>query len=324
MSGTTKADVVVRRARADDVPAIVDLLRAGLGEGTLARSPEVWRWKHEQNPFGASPVLVAEADQRLIALRAFMRWRWSDDDGGIAAVRAVDTVTHPDHQGQGLFKKLTLQLCDELRDEGVDIVFNTPNDKSGPGYLKMGWQDLGKVDLWARLSGPSLPWPRRRRRRSASELRSLTLPGHVRGAGLSTVRSLSYLGWRYADVPGLDYVVVAEEGVAVVVGRSRERAGRQEAMICEVLHRGDALGMAVAASCVRDLVHHLDVAYAVAVAPLNPWRPLQSKTALVLGAAGFAPVPRQGPRFVVRPLQGATRATEVSAWDLRLGDVELF
>ena len=101
MSGTTKADVVVRRARADDVPAIVDLLRAGLGEGTLARSPEVWRWKHEQNPFGASPVLVAEADQRLIALRAFMRWRWSDDDGGIAAVRAVDTVTHPDHQGQG-------------------------------------------------------------------------------------------------------------------------------------------------------------------------------------------------------------------------------
>lgn len=312
--------LLIRRARVDDVDAIVALMRAGLGEGTLARTPAVWRWKHEQNPFGPSAVLVAVDDGALIGLRAFMRWRFVDGGGGVVVgVRAVDTVTHPDHQGKGLFKKLTLQLCDEVAAEGVDVVFNTPNDKSGPGYLKMGWQDLGKIDLWARPAFLTLP--RRRRRLVPARDATWTLPGHVHGEGLSTPRSPAFLRWRYGDVPGLDYVVVEEQGVAVVVGRKRERAGRQEMMVCEVLHRGDAVGVAVAASCVDDLVAASNVDYGVAVAPVGA-------TGVVMACAGFVPVPRMGPRFVVKPLRGTThpsqRATSKKAWDLRLGDVELF
>ena len=66
------------------------------------------------------------------------------------AVRAVDTATHPDFRGQGVFSALTLGALEELRSDGVAFVFNTPNERSRPGYLKMGWQPVGQVRVLAR------------------------------------------------------------------------------------------------------------------------------------------------------------------------------
>ena len=72
----------------------------------------------------------------------------------LRAVRAVDTATHPDHQGKGIFTKLTLGAIPDLRDDGVDAIFNTPNDKSRPGYLKMGWSQVGRVPVGVRVASP--------------------------------------------------------------------------------------------------------------------------------------------------------------------------
>jgi GNAT superfamily N-acetyltransferase len=74
-----------------------------------------------------------------------MRWEFLDGDRVVRAVRAVDTATHPDYQGRGIFTRLTLHALDELATEGIEFVFNTPNDQSRPGYLKMGWQVVGQL-----------------------------------------------------------------------------------------------------------------------------------------------------------------------------------
>src|SRR5207245_291635 len=34
---------------------------------------------------------------------------------------------------------------DELATDGVELVFNTPNRQSLPGYLKMGWREVGRL-----------------------------------------------------------------------------------------------------------------------------------------------------------------------------------
>ena len=121
-----------------------------------AREPAPFAWKHDENPFGQSPARVAEDDSgTLVGLRTFLRWRFRRPDGTtLSAVRAVGTATHPDWQGRGIFSRLTLSALDDLRDAGVDRVFNTPNDKSRPGYLRMGWQQVGKVPVSVRLTGP--------------------------------------------------------------------------------------------------------------------------------------------------------------------------
>src|SRR5688572_1153461 len=102
----------IRIATARDIDAIVQLLKESLGESLLPKSTEYWQWKHVNNPFGASPVLLAVEGDKIIGVRAFMCWKWRQGDNIINAVRAVDTATHSDHQGKGVFSKLTLKLLE--------------------------------------------------------------------------------------------------------------------------------------------------------------------------------------------------------------------
>ena len=148
-SGTPKDDLTIRVATAADREAIVGLCRASLGWAEGDPNEAFFAWKHDQNAFGASPAWVAVApDGSLAGVRVFLRWQFdTPSEGTISAVRAVDTATHPDWQGKGIFTRLTLGALDELRDDGLDVVFNTPNDQSRPGYLKMGWSEVGQQDL---------------------------------------------------------------------------------------------------------------------------------------------------------------------------------
>jgi N-acetylglutamate synthase-like GNAT family acetyltransferase len=144
----------IRKADEHDIPAIVSLLKVSLGEDLMPKSEVYWRWKHVINPFGSSPVLVAEDDSKIIGVRAFMTWEWKKKHERLRAVRAVDTATHPDYQGKGIFRKLTLQMLVDSRAQGYDFVYNTPNSKSKPGYLKMGWQEAGNFPIGFQLARP--------------------------------------------------------------------------------------------------------------------------------------------------------------------------
>ena len=154
-----------------DTAAVLSLLEASLGGGPAGeRSPAFFRWKHLENPFGRSYMLVAEADDRIVGFRAFMRWRFDLGGEPVRAVRAVDTATHPDHQGRGIFRQLTTTALEDLRSE-ADLIFNTPNDKSLPGYLKMGWRKVEEVPIRVRVRRPVrfLRHMRSRRDLAASE-----------------------------------------------------------------------------------------------------------------------------------------------------------
>jgi GNAT superfamily N-acetyltransferase len=144
----------IREATEADIPQIVSLLKASLGEDLMPKSERYWRWKHIDNPFGASPVLVAVDENQIVGVRAFMRWAWTSSKGRVESVRAVDTATHPDFQGKGIFSKLTRALLETCKTKNYDLVFNTPNSKSLPGYLKMGWEKAGKLPVSLQMINP--------------------------------------------------------------------------------------------------------------------------------------------------------------------------
>jgi GNAT superfamily N-acetyltransferase len=208
--------MTIRAATEEDLPAILDLLSVSLGEAKGIRTEAYWRWKHQRNPFGVSPVLLALEDDRLIGLRAFMRWRFRYQGNAIQAYRAVDTATHPDHQGKGIFTKLTLSLIDKLMPGEPSVIFNTPNKKSLPGYIKMGWKPAGKTRLYVRVYPLNLL--RHLAGSSASTLSgNMILPGELEPIFTEWTRtnenlvlsdySPGYLRWRYQDIPGIAYRV---------------------------------------------------------------------------------------------------------------------
>lgn len=304
-------DARIREARPEDLPAILALMSASLGGG-MPRDPEFFRWKHEANPFGTSFTLVAEDDEGLVGLRTMMQWCFLQGDRVIRAVRPVDTATHPRFRRRGLFTKLTRDLLATLAEREIQLVFNTPNEKSRPGYLKMGWQSVGVVPLWVRPGGRFNPL---RRSVRAGAVRMAP----VSDARLQTHRTDTYLAWRYHDAPGLDYRVLGD-GTAGVVVRDRVRGERKELTIVELVipRRRDIPRVA---SQLRRTVAASDALYALAVAAVD------TRQAAALTMAGFIPVGKRGPHLVARSVEGAPvveGAFSLSGWRVQAGDLEVF
>lgn len=119
-----------------DVSEIIYLLRTSLSDN---HTEEGFLWKHYYNPFGQSYGRVACDNDNIVGVRMFMFWEFRKGQQIIKAIRPVDTITHPDYRGRGIFKKLTLEGLEECSGN-YDLVFNTPNENSLPGYIKMGWK----------------------------------------------------------------------------------------------------------------------------------------------------------------------------------------
>lgn len=251
----------VRLATALDIPEIVGLLKVSLGESLMPKSEQYWKWKHFDNPFGSSPVLVCYEGNKLVGVRAFMQWKWIKEQHVYHAVRAVDTATHPEFQGKGIFKKLTLQLATSCEHNGIDFVFNTPNKQSKPGYLKMGWVEAGKLPVYAEVCKPIQVLknivfnPRHNRADSDDSLKyylahkhlESLLRSHLRESkGIVTKVSIPYLKWRYMDVPVAEYVAIGEEQgenlVGLVIARIKQTRLGNELRITDVFLRGNEPG----------------------------------------------------------------------------------
>ena len=150
MTSSSVADFEVRRYEPTDEAVVLDLLGASLGWQPDDLHARLFAWKHHENAFGVSPAWVATVGDRVVGFRTFMRWEFVVDGQPVKAVRAVDTATHPDHRGRGVFGGLTQHALDALRDDGVAFVFNTPNERSRPGYLAMGWRPVRRLPVLAR------------------------------------------------------------------------------------------------------------------------------------------------------------------------------
>lgn len=235
--------IEIREANSADLPEIVTLLKKSLGEETLPKSESYFIWKHFQNPFGPSKILLAVDNEKIVGLRAFMRWRWVMKGDLMEAVRAVDTATLPDNQGKGIFRQLTMQAAAECKEEGIAMVFNTPNTQSMPGYLKMGWHKAGKMPLY--ISPGSLV-PRLYSEKRVSDIlndydtvkvisglpEDWKLP-HAPNV-FHTPLSKPYLLWRYAHCPVARYGAIIEPGQFGFVFRLKKLNRFVEMRICEL------------------------------------------------------------------------------------------
>jgi N-acetylglutamate synthase-like GNAT family acetyltransferase len=235
--------MTIRLAKIEDTNAIVQLLKESLGETLLKKTTTIWNYKNHQNPFGESPVLLAEENGQIIGVRAFMQWQWQDGNTIWQAYRAVDTATHPNHQRKGIFTKLTLLALENVGISKKCFVFNTPNEKSRPGYLKMGWVSLGKINIKiipTFLYGVNYLFSKDEKYAiSMGENQSQSLCEQhnermKKGSGLFTPKSVDYLNWRYRDNPIQSYEIISGDNWYIAM-HIKKHTYYNELRISEVL-----------------------------------------------------------------------------------------
>lgn len=139
---------------------------------------------------------------------------------------SLDTATHPDFTGRGLFTDLAQRAYDR---PGADLVFGFPNPSSaGIFYNRLGWHELGPFPLLfkplaglVRALAPARMHAGDAADRAAALFASKRPTGaepfdrfggwadeiwQAMSAGLGTavVRDCEYLNWRFVDAPA-DY-----------------------------------------------------------------------------------------------------------------------
>jgi GNAT superfamily N-acetyltransferase len=249
---------------------------------------------------------VAIEGGHIVGFRTFLRWELARGAERLRMVRAVDTATDPDHQGKGIFRRLTESAVMELASSGYDAVFNTPNSQSRPGYLKMGWTELGRPSLWARPRGPRAALRMAQSRTGAEKWSEPTTVGQpaagaLREPGLdlllaslppppgwATPRSAEYLRWRYGFEPLHYRAIEVRNGLAIF--RVHRRGPSREVALCEWLAPEPdrrALRRLVGAAGDYVVASGLGVAYGLVplprLGPVVTWRPLARPTVPALG-----------------------------------------
>ncbi len=312
----------IREATPSDIPEIIIVLRASIGEAKLPKTEEIWKYKHFDNPFGASIVLLAVVSGRIIGVRAFMKWEWNLNESRFSALRAVDTGVLPEYQGKGVFKALNSAGLELAKSRGEHFIFNTPNSKSLSANLKMGWNKMDKLKIifipgnFRNLISKNENFQYGKSKNlSALELQQLLDAYNnlqSKGNKIYTPKSPNYLQWRHEQNPLQEYQIIADRDF-YLAGYLKPHKYFTELRITEHIHHNQ-IGLDKIKSAISEMNKIFRAEFISYTSGLN--------------LTSFQFSAKLGPVMVYRNLnldkESQKKISNLSNWSYTLGDLELF
>ena len=130
----------------------------GVGKFT----PDYLAWLYLANPDGKAVGFDAWDGERLAAHYVCVPARAWVEGREVPVLLSLNTATHPDYQGKGLFTKLAAMSFEAGMAAGYDGVYGVANANSTPGFVrKLGFQLVrpleARVGLGALRHAPKAP-----------------------------------------------------------------------------------------------------------------------------------------------------------------------
>lgn len=105
-------------------------------------------WLYCENPEGGVVGVDAYLEGRLAAHYATVPRRYSFKNHEMSGLLSVNTATHPNHRGKGLFKLTASKTYHMAADRGFKFVVGVANDQSIHAFqTSLGFESLGQVRL---------------------------------------------------------------------------------------------------------------------------------------------------------------------------------
>ena len=127
--------------------------------GTDKFTPDYLAWLYAANPDGPAVGMDAWDGERLAAHYVCIPARAWVEGREVMVLLSLNTATHPDYQGKGLFTKLAAATFEAGEAAGFDGVYGVANANSTPGFVrKLGFQLVrpleARVGLGTLAHGP--------------------------------------------------------------------------------------------------------------------------------------------------------------------------
>lgn len=136
------ADYEIRRVENDDARLRAEArLLTEVFPATDRYTFDYLKWQYFANPDGDIVGFDAYADGEIAAHYVVEPLRATLFGKPARGVLSLNTATHPNHQGRGLFVKLATATYDLARELGYEFVVGVANANSTPGFIrKLGFQ----------------------------------------------------------------------------------------------------------------------------------------------------------------------------------------
>lgn len=114
----------------------------------INQTKEWFDWKFHNNPYDSNSLIFgAVENNNIIGMQPYMPYLVSDGKGNkIKAAKACHTAVNKNYRRQGIFSNSLKVSYEYFKKNGYKLLFVYPNNNSLPGYLKMGWKDIGVID----------------------------------------------------------------------------------------------------------------------------------------------------------------------------------
>lgn len=177
-------------------------------------------WRYLKNLGTEVLSCVAIDNGKLVANYSATPMQMIKDGKVIKIAQSLNTMTHPDYMGRGLFVDLASRLYKYLADNGYKLIMGYPNNISNRTFLtKLNWKDICVV--------PTLEINLDKVRKKSKDTEMVVLEDHNFDMDyshciydgqdeISLYKSQEYLKWRYAANPAAEYYnfVIANDNIA--------------------------------------------------------------------------------------------------------------
>jgi hypothetical protein len=308
--------LVFRPITQADVDAVAELYFLCFG---VRLSAAYIRWRYLDTPTGLTPTMLAFDREVCVGCYALWPTGLLLDGKPVAGGQAIDSMTHPDLRGRGLFVEVAERCYDHLRQLGYQVLYGFPNDSAySVRVRRLNWDHVTDIHHWARplwlldppqvgrlIATVSLLWPlpasaggfRIETVRPDSEAVAVLLEGEETKNVCRVQRSAEWLAWRYHVDGGRDY-----RWIAVYAGDTlkcfavwRFDPASRRALLSELV--GHPAAFPAALKCV------LSAAHACRARVLSAFTNDERLISLLV-SSGF--IRRSPERFMVRSLTGST------------------
>jgi GNAT superfamily N-acetyltransferase len=216
-----------------------------------ARPRDQWLWQYHDCPYGQKSIVCRLDDQLAAFYGVIIRPLFTHHEETLVG-HVMDVMTHPDHQGKGLFTRSAKAAFAASKAAGIRLFLGWPNKQAFPGHRKVNWKELGNRDILKRSPQASIrpegDFVTEKTSWSALKGMSKELDDifSLRCSDLEFVadRRWEWLNWRYALRPGFEYFPVlcrgrqdgSLEGWGIL--RTRQFEGKKVGHIVDYLTRG--------------------------------------------------------------------------------------